>query len=180
MFAGHIVLASTKSGFLPTAIKWFTKSQFSHGLITMPDLLGFPMCIEAMGGGVDMCRFDINYQNNLNEGYQIWSINLPQNVKEKALQSIIGDLEVNYGYLEYIWLIWRRLNLLFGRDIKSQNNWFSSDGLICSQLCVAYLNACGLSNVLSGYGKGSVEPADLSVIFNAHPETFTLVESVRL
>ena len=75
--------------------------------------------------------------------------------------------------------MWRRINLLFGRDIKSQNNW-NTNGMICSQLCVAYLVACGLSDIFKGYGRGSVAPQDLQDIFAAHPEVFELVQSVRI
>lgn len=177
--SGHIVLADTKSGFIPTAIKWFTQSQFSHSFVTMPEILEIPMCIEAAEGGVDFTRFDTNYQNNQNEGYQVWNIKIDQSIKNAALISILNDLEISYGYLQYFWFIWRRVCLFFGKDIKGKNNWIN-EGMICSQLCVAYLNACGLQNVLVGYGQGSVAPQDLCNIFNAHPETFELSESIRL
>ncbi len=49
---GHIVLADTKSGFVPNGIKFITSSQFSHSFITIPDILGTPMCIEAAENGV--------------------------------------------------------------------------------------------------------------------------------
>ena len=179
MNSGNIVLADTKTGFIDSGIKWFSNSTFSHSFVTMPDTLGFPMCIEATSGGVDMTRFDTGYQNNLNEGYQVWSINVPQATKDAALQQIINDLEMSYGILQYPWFMWRRINLLFKRDIKSKDNWNTS-GMICSQLCVAYLIACGLSYVLAGYGMGSISPQDLQDIFMAHPEVFSLQESVRL
>jgi hypothetical protein len=179
MNPGDIVLADTKSGFVDSCIKWFTSSTFSHSFVGMPDLLGFPMCIEAAEGGVDMTRFDTGYVNNQEEGYQVWTVNLPQDVKNVALQSIINDLETGYGILEYPWFMWRRINLLFGRDIKAQNNWNTS-GMICSQLVVAYLKAAGLQSVLTGYGNGSVSPQDLQNIMQAHPEIFTLSQTVRL
>lgn len=178
MDAGYIVLVNSK-GIVPAGIKWFTNSQFSHSLVTMPDLLGFPMCIEAEEGGVDMSRFDLNYTDNTKESYQVWKINLPQATKEQALKQIINTLEVGYGYLEYIWFIWRKLNSLVGRDIKNQNNWIEQ-GLICSQLVVAYINACGIGSTLDGYGKGSIAPKDLYNIMVTHPETFTLIQHVRM
>jgi hypothetical protein len=176
---GNIVLATSKSSFVSKGIRWFTNSQFSHSFVTMPDTLGIPMCIEAAEGGVDTCRFDTNYANNLDETYEVWTLNLPQDVKDKAIQSIMNDLETGYGFLEYPWFMWRRLNSLFGKDIKSQNNWNQS-GMICSQLCVAYLKACGLSYILQGYGQGSIAPQDLSVIFQAHPELFIKTAAIRM
>ena len=47
MFEGNIVLADCKTNnFIVKAIDWFTQSKFSHSFVTMPDLLGCPMCIE--------------------------------------------------------------------------------------------------------------------------------------
>lgn len=176
---GFIVLASTQGQFVPNAIKWFTQSQFSHSLVTTPDVLGVPMCIEAAEGGVDFTRFDTGYTDNQDQGFEVWRVKIDQSIKDKAIVSILGDLETGYGFLEYPWFMWRRICLLFGKDIKAQNNWNES-GMICSQLCVAYLKACGLGYVFTGYGEGSVAPQDLQNIFKAHPELFEKTDSVRL
>jgi len=177
---GHIILADNKSGFIPTAIKWFTQSQYSHSFVTTPDVLGIPMCIEAAEGGVDFTKFNTSYANNLSEGYEVWCIKADQSVKDAAIASILNDLETAYGFLEYPWFIWRRINLLFGRDIKAQNNW-NTDGMICSQLCTAYLKACKLDpSIFAGYGDGSIAPQDLRDIFVAHPNTFELIQTVRI
>jgi hypothetical protein len=176
---GNIVLASTKKGFVPNAIKSFTGSVFSHSLVTMPDILGIPMCIEAAEGGVDTVRFDKNYVNDPGQGYQVWKVKTSQEVKDRAIVQLLGSLETGYGFLEYPWFMWRRLNSLLGKDIKAQDNWNTS-GTICSQLCVEYLKACGLGYVLIGYGRGSIAPQDLQNIFKSHPEMFELEEEVRL
>jgi hypothetical protein len=173
---GYIVLASSKTGFFPNAIKWFTQSQFSHSLVTTPDVLGIPMCIEAAEGGVDACRFDTGYINNSDQSYEVWEINVSQEVKDKAIQSIMNDFELTYGFLQYPYFVYRRICLLFGKDVKSQNNWISQ-GMICSQLCVAYLKACGLSSYFVGYGQGSIAPQDLQNIFKSYPEMFKLVST---
>lgn len=176
---GHIVLADTKSGFIPNTIKWITASEFSHSFVTIPDILGIPMCIEAAENGVDTTRFDTGYVDNQGEGYEVWSVNVPQDVKDAAIKSLLNDLETNYGFLQFPWFIWRAINRVFGRDIKSQNNW-DTNGMICSQVCCAYLTACGLSAVFAGYGNGSICPQDLQNIFKAYPQYFQKLESVRL
>jgi hypothetical protein len=177
--SGNIVLATEETSFISKCIRWFTQSQFSHSFVTMPDVLSLPMCIEAVAAGVDYVRFDSEYSNNISASYQMWSIKIDQNTKDMAMQSILKDLEIEYGVLQYAYFIWRKINSLLGKDIKSQNNWFNQ-GMICSQLCVAYLAACGLENIFIGYGKGSISPQDLFVIFNAHPELFELVQSTRM
>lgn len=180
MSCGQIVLANTKSGFIPAAIKWMTNSQFSHSFIKMPDIFCNSMCIEASEKGVDMLLFDPNYLNNLQEGYQVWNIKIEQSVKDKAMASILSDLEISYGYLEFFWFVWRKICSIFGKDIKAQNNWAVNSGIICSQLCVAYLKSCGLSGVLAGYGDGAIAPGDLYNIFVSNPQVFELIDSTRL
>lgn len=179
MSYGNLVLVSSKTNFISKGIRWFTQSTISHAFLTMPDVLDIPMCMEAVIGGVDMSRFDTNYLNNPDEIVEIWELLVLDQIKIDALQKTINELEVGYGFLEYPWFVWRRLNSLFGRDIKSQNNW-STDGMICSQLCVSYLNACGVGHIFDGYGKGSIAPQDLSAIFNVHPELFKLTQSIRM
>ena len=177
---GNICLCNNKTGFIPTLIKFITSSTFSHSLITVPDVLGISMCIEAAETGVDFTRFDTGYMNNLSEGYEVWNIKIDQSIKDKAIIAMLSDLETSYGFLQFPFFVCRKFCLFFEKDIKAKNNWFAKDGMICSQLCVAYLNACGLSGVLIGYGQGSVAPQDLQNIFMAHPELFEKVESVRL
>lgn len=177
---GHIVLASTKRGFIPNSIKWFTKSKFSHSFITIPSILDLPMCIEAAEGGVDTTRFDKSYINNKNQGYEVWEVKINKKEKDKAIKHVISDLEIGYGFLQYPYFILKRLLLLFGIDIKGKNNWFRKEGMICSQLCIAYLKACGLNHIMKDYGNGSIAPQDLRDIMTSNPKIFRLINTVRL
>lgn len=176
---GNIVLASTKGEFVPNAIKWFTGSVFSHSLVTTPDILNTPMCIEASSRGVDFTRFDNSYINNENQGYEIWKVKIDQKIKNKATVFILNDLEIGYGFLQFSYFIFRKICLFFGKDIKSWNNW-SKSGMICSELCVSYLTACGLKDIFTGYGIGSIAPQDLQNIFKSRPDIFEKIQSVRL
>ena len=173
---GHIVLASTKSGVVPSAIKFITKSQYSHSFITAPTIVGLPMCVEAAESGIDMIRFDDAYTQNAAENIEIWEVLISDEMKDKGLVAVFDKLETSYGFLELPWFVWRWMNRLVGRDIKSQNNW-SKNGTICSQLCRIYLTATGLGSLFEGYGKGAVAPQDLSVVMNANPQLFKKVYS---
>lgn len=171
---GHIVLSGTKYGFFPNAIKWFTKSKFSHSLVTMPNVLDMPMCAEAADNGVSMVRFDKAYTQNEDQEYEIWKVKIAPECIDAGIKKVADDLETMYGFLQYPWFVWRSICKFFGSDIKHQNNWFTG-GTICSELCVQYLAGCGLAYVLDGYGPGAVTPQDLQDIFKAHPELFELV-----
>lgn len=176
---GNIVLAGSKKGFFPNAIKWFTFSKFSHSLVTMPDILDMPICIEAADNGVSTVRFDKNYINDDNQSYQIWRIKISQEQKDAGIRAVVGDLETFYGFLQYPWFIWRRICLFFGSDIKHQNNW-STTGTICSELVVQYIHACGLGHTLSEFGPGAVSPQDIQDVMKKYPDLFELIEEVRM
>ena len=176
---GQIVLVNTKKGFIPSAIKWFTGSKFSHSLVIMPDMFDTRLCIEAVEGGVNMVGFDTEYSKNQNVGYEVYSINVDQKSMDKALELLIKDLEIGYGFLAYPWFIYRRIGTFFGIDMKKHDNWFHS-GIICSQLCTYYLQQCGLSDLFADYGDGSVSPQDLKTIIISRPDIFKLTDSVRM
>lgn len=175
MSYGDIVLANSKKGFIAQAIKWFTGSKFSHCLITAPDCLERPMGFEAAETGVSSVPFDKNYTQNDTQGYEIWEVLISEEDKNKGINRIIDELETPYGVLQYPWFIWRRLNYLFGRDIKSQDNWVPR-AIVCSILTEHYLQGCGLCWLFKDYGKGSVTPQDVRNVMVAHPELFRLKE----
>lgn len=173
---GHIVLADSKKEWIAQAIKWFTKSKWSHSLLTIAPEADREMGIEAASNGISAVPFDTSYRNNDTQGYNMYRVLVDDNIKDAAIRICLNDLESAYGYLEYPWFIWRSINAFFGRDIKSQNNWFNQ-GEVCSQLCVKYLTACNLGQIFSGYGKNSVTPQDLQVIMGANPQYFELIET---
>ena len=176
MAYGQIVLAGSKSGFVPSAIKILTKSKFSHSLITAPDMVKLPMCVEAAENGISVIRFDLAYTQNASENIEIWEVLVPNAAKDAGLTAAFDKLEKSYGFLELPWFIWRWMNTLVGRDIRAQNNW-SHNGTICSQLCRIYLTKAGLGSLFESYGKGSVAPQDISAIMNANPKFFKKVFS---
>jgi hypothetical protein len=183
MISGNIVLIQSKKGnnfietFISKAIRFITRSEYSHSLVTLPQLLTCDMCVEAASNGVTMQRFDTTYWTNPTQACDVYEIiGISQDIKDAAAKSILNDLDTSYGYLELPWFIWRALNKAIGRDIKSHNNW-CQNGDICSWLCTLYLTACGLGYLFEGYGKCSVCPQDLRNIFDANPTLFKKVAS---
>ena len=178
MSFGHIVLANSKKGIVPAIIRFFTRSKFSHSLITTASLHGAPMCLEAAGSGVNALRFDLGYIENPTQEFIIFHVCLPDLTKDKALRSVLAQLEVQYGALELLWFMWRAINRWIGRDIKSQNNWVKS-GIICSELCRMYLTECGLGELFKDFGEGSLNAEDLYQIILANPNLFQLIPNSR-
>ena len=183
MASGNIVLVNSRWGstwletFISNSIKWFTNSPYSHSLVTFPPLFGNNMCIEASGNGVTMQSFDNVYWNNPSQGCDVYELTtISQEKRDAAAAALINELDASYGFLEYPFFMWRRLNELVGRDIKSHDNW-SQNGIICSWLCVQYITNCGLGYLFEGYGKCSVSPKDLRNIFDANPDLFKKIGS---
>jgi hypothetical protein len=168
MAYGQIVLAGSKSGFVPRAIKFLTKSKFSHSLITAPDMVKLPMCVEAAENGVSVIRFDQAYTQNSSENIEIWEVLVSNEAKDNGLTHAFDKLEKGYGFLELPWFIWRAMNKLVGRDIKSQNNWSRNR---------IYLVNTGLGKLFDMYGRGAVAPQDISDVMNANPKYFKKVFS---
>lgn len=180
---GHIVLASTSGDFVASAIRFFTgpkvftPSRYSHAFVTMPPLLGVPMCAEDSSAGVDMLRFDTGYLQNPAETVEVWQLNIPQASKDAGLQAVIGKLEQSYGYLEIPWFIWRWLNRLVGRDIKHQDNWSQTDSVCSGLVRNQYIENNGLKAFWAAYGQNSVCPQDLRDIMVTRPDLFTMIYS---
>lgn len=172
---GHICVANSKKELFPRLIKWVTRSQFSHSFIIAPSMLGKEMVIEAADSGVAMCSFDDHYRNDPDQGYRVYRFRADPALKDQAMITLFTELQTRYGYLELPWFAWRALNLLFGRDIRHQDNW-SQDGTICSELAAQYISMSGFPQFLSGFGRGSVNAQDIFEICEAHPEVFELVE----
>jgi hypothetical protein len=175
MSYGQIVLANTKSGIEAKIFRTIIGG-YTHSLVTIPQLVGVLMCIEAAASGVDTLRFDTNYLQNSDQEIEIWEVNVSEEMKYAGIKAAINKLESQYGFLELPWFVWRWLNSLINRDIKHQNNW-CQNGEICSQLCQLYLTGCGLGFLFDGYGACAVHPGDLKKIMEANPKYFTKVYS---
>lgn len=173
---GYVCFAYSKNEFVAKAIAWFTKSQWSHTFITVPAILGSQMAMEAGMGGTEMVLFDQGYRNNPNQKYEVYKVNVAQDIVDQAIVECLSNLEMPYGYLEYPWFIWRSICLWFGKDIKNQNNWSTKDE-VCAGLTELYVEKLSLQILFNGFGKNSINAQDIYLIVKANPHLFELVES---
>jgi len=173
---GYVCFAYSKNEWIAKVIAWFTKSQWSHCFITVPPMLEQEMVMEASEGGVEMITFNSAYRNNPTQKYEVYKVNCSQESTDQAILTCMGQLEVGYGFKHYPWFMWRSLCKLFGKDIKSQDNWCHS-GDVCSDLTRLRLESGGLKDLLAGFGKNSASAQDLYEIVKTYPEFFELIES---
>jgi hypothetical protein len=173
---GHVCFAYTQGKWYDWCIAKMTGSQWSHSFLTCPPILGEEMVMEADNGGVSICSFDSHYRQDATQTYQIFRLKTDQDLKDFSIKNRIKELEVSYGFLEYPWFMWRTLNKLFGRDIKSQNNWCQNGTEVCSQLLREYIEDCIGTTIFAAYGKGSMAPQDIYNIVLMCPSLFELIE----
>jgi hypothetical protein len=183
---GNIVLAKTKGEWIANAIEWFTRSRFSHTLVTAPPQAGYEMCIEASGKGIDELNFDTGYRNNPTQCYLLYRVNLPIEVLDAAMRECLDQLEGGYAYLAYPWFMWRTfLKAVCNIDIKHQDNWYKKQ-MVCSGLVRLFLDSKAVKDYLSkfgqpslfkDFGQGSVHVEDLFQIFQSNPKLFELIET---
>lgn len=152
-----------------------TASRWSHAFITIPSIVGKQMVLQAVTSGVSAVPFDSAYRNNDKISYEIYKFKIKKGKIDSSISRCMNRLGTSYGFLEYPWLLWRALNMLVGRDIKSHSNW-CEQGTICSGLVRSYIEECGY-NFFSEFGKDAVNPQDAYVVIKSHPELFELVES---
>jgi hypothetical protein len=149
-------------------------SQWSHAFITIPPIVGREMVLEAVHSGVSASPFDREYKGNPKVKYEVYRFNGNPSKIDSAISKCMNRLETSYGFLEYIFLLWRFINGWFGRDIRSHNNW-CQQGTICSGLVRTFIEESGF-DLFSKFGKDAVTPGDVYAIVKAHPELFQLVE----
>ena len=173
---GYIVFSYTKNEWIAKQIAWFTDSKWSHCFFTVPPMLGREMVMEAVAGGVSVAQFDLCYRANIDQAYEVYRFKISQENIDQAICKTMDLFEVAYGFLHYVWFIYRTICKKLGKDIKSQDNWASKNGEVCSDLLRHYIEASGYKSLFEGYGQDSAAPQDIYDIVLAHPELFELTE----
>lgn len=173
---GYVCVSNTKKSFQSSVIRFFTQSSWSHSFITIPDLVGTPLAMEAAGSGVSICSFNKHYRDDKTQAYKVYRFRADPIAIDSALAQLLVELQTGYGYLELPWFAWRGLNKMFGRDISSQDNW-SQAGRICSELVAQYITYAGYPQLLGRFGRGSINAQDIFEMVESNPEIFELIES---
>jgi hypothetical protein len=172
---GYIAFSYTKNELTAKLIAKITQSKWSHSFIIVPPMLGKEMVMEAASNGISMATFQENYRDNPNESYEVYRFNAPQGKIDKSILNCMEKLERPYPYMELLWFVWRRINKVFGRDIKNQNNWFTN-GVVCSGLVRKFIEGSGFKKLFKGFGIDAVAPEDAYEIVIANPKLFELIE----
>lgn len=172
---GHIVISRLKKGWFSSLVRFVTRSDYSHTLLTVPPVCGEEMGLESSHVMTAAMPFEPWYRKNTNAAYRVYRFRASPAKKRAALVKAMRSFTAGYGYRKLPWFIWRALNKLIGRDIRAQSNW-SQSGLICSDLVAQYISDAGFSHLFAKFGKASIHSQDIYEICEACPEIFELIE----
>lgn len=150
---GDIILVSNNKkkglrGFLAKAIKFFTKSQWTHTAVSIGNIVGSPCILEADTQVIiNPATLTFDDPNYVVAVYRNKLLTKKENIE--IVNELFHELNGNtYGYLQLLYFIrrwfWEKktVQFLFGwipkllgkpADIRQWNNWFVG-GTICSEL----------------------------------------------
>jgi hypothetical protein len=136
------ILNATKGGFSSWLQRFVTGEPYTHSFIILDEFFGEDVILDA-NKIVTIEPLSFTKNNPLIEMW-IYEVELNKDFEDK-LKSILyyKYITKNYGYAQWIWFAWRRLNGLFGRDICHKHNWFPG-GVVCSEISYEALEYIGM------------------------------------
>mgnify|MGYP002353996246 FL=1 len=172
---GMIGFGGKRSGFYPNAVRFFTKSKWSHCFVVINQVFGEVSVIEA-DLKVQVVPFHREYVEKNADYYEVWEpIAATDSDVLRATSSVyLQDAGKIYGFLQIPWFAFRAVMRFFGVELR--RNWYR-DGEICSELLWNYLMQLGpkYKNAFSVFTEDECSPEDLYDIVLIRPDLFQLV-----
>ena len=168
-----------KMGFYSKAVRWFTKSKWSHCFFLAHDYLGHMVVMEA-----DLCvqivPFKKEYIEKENDVYELYRPIKASKVEIiRACQSCFEENAGEaYGFLEIPWHAFKAILGWFGYKLKNNP---TSTGVICNELQYSFiynLNA-EYRYSLNGIISTDTNPEELYKLVLSRPDLFEFIGSRR-
>lgn len=168
---GMIGLSGGNS-FIQKAIRFFTKSDFSHSF----PIVNGPCNIISSFETTSTITTSNPLINKLQEPdwLEIWELVATSEDKNKALQdTFIEYSEEMYGHLSYIWFIYRWVCRLFKKEPKTVWKW-AAGGVTCTELTCYYISRLNptFAKLLEGKDLSAQSPEELIHIMESNPKLF--------
>jgi len=173
---GDIGFGGKRKGFYPKAVRWFTRSLWSHCFFVTPEVLGEISVLEA-DLKVQLVPFQKEYIEKQADYWEVWR---PTQATPEAIdmacrltyQTQAGEL---YGFLQIPWFAVRAILRKLGMDLSQ--NWFPS-GTICSETQWIFLMFLGgeYRTAFSHLGQDECSPEDIHQVVLNRPDLFTFVD----
>jgi hypothetical protein len=172
---GDIGFGGKRTGFYPNAVRWFTKSRWSHCFVVMPPYMG-EICVLEADLKVQLVTFKKEYVEKNADYYEIWR---PIATNESKIYKACSELFMQdageiYGFMQIPWFALRAMLGWIGIHLKK--NPFPS-GEICSETPWRYIMALGgeYAKAISHLTEEECSPQDIYEAVIVRPDLFQLV-----
>jgi len=160
------VCYSTSSSLISRLIRWFSRSEASHALLTFHDpFLEKVFVMEANGRGFMLTPWA--KWRRTHKLLARFSVKMPPSNQVVSLKLLAEHLGSQYDYISL-------LGFLFRRWVKRVANPFSDpDRLVCSEAVAVFLRDCGIGD----FDKPETwTPGDLLTWMRKRPQEYQLEE----
>jgi hypothetical protein len=166
--------------FIQRAIRFFTGSDFSHTFLVMAGPDAEP---AALGTTATIVHF-VPLEKEVDSSQWLWVVEPIASDKAKTDAATIiyrhfsGE---SYGYLSYLWFLYRWAMRQFGYEPMLMWDW-AEPGITCTELTARYLSLLGpeFFDLFEGRDYSAIAPEDLRQIVIRNPHLFRVVGWVIL
>jgi hypothetical protein len=181
MKVGSLIFCNHKKGFISSAIRFFTRSPFSHVMFSMGEILGYESVFSAEKDMEVLPFSKFDEDNTIDYIVFEW-----QGVPDEKLSAVVGHLYnkyagEKYAYLQLLWYVWRWFVEIFNIDIRKKGNWFP-DHNHCSELStratliIAEEYFPTMKNKIDEWNINNISPYDLYRIITQTPDAMKIVK----
>jgi len=154
--------------WIQKAIRFFIGSEFSHSFTTKNNDKGVLCALETSSTTVMFGPMS-DKLNELN-WVEMWDVIVPEDKKQASLAKMLPYIGKWYGYLSYIWFMYRWLMRKFGYEPKKMW-WWCKGGLTCTELTQKYPKDF-FPELFEGIDPNTIAPPELRKIMVANPDKF--------
>ena len=176
---GDIVFSYPRDmGFYSKAVRYFTKSLWSHCFYISQPYMGEQMVFES-DLKAQLVPWNKEYIQKNADVYEVFRPKLASaRAIEKATRETYFDFAgETYGFFSIPWFAIREtLKRVFGFVLRKN---FTATGVICSEMLVEYIKALGGQYFASfeHLKANETSPEDIYLIVKARPDLFEYIES---
>lgn len=172
---GDIGFGGKRKGFYPNAVRFFTRSRWSHCFVVTPPFLGELSVLEA-DLKVQIVPFQKEYVEKDADYYEIWRpiAASDSDLWGAASKTWIESAGSVYGFLSIPWFAIRAILAL--AKVRLTKNWFP-EGEICSETLWQFIDNLGgeYKKLVSTFGENETSPQDLYALVTSRPDLFEFV-----
>jgi hypothetical protein len=149
-------------------IRFFIDSNFSHSFLVM-ECCGILSALETTETRVCVTPMDRKLIEK--NWVELWEVIAPMEDKVNAITPMYYSYSGNYyGYLSYLWFMYRWLCRKFGVEKKNMWGWVSS-GVTCSEVTSSYVSKL-YPNLLKDIDLNTITPRELRNLMVSNKDKF--------